>query len=126
MSKNLFDYGEEDLSNANNKAENINYNNTNSVYQEDNNSNVNNSNTYNNINYQGNSNEVQEQAKNLYEKYKDYSQDNLIEEFLSTSKQKLKDGSLSQSQIDFTANALLPYLNDSQKQMMQRLLEQLK
>ncbi len=115
MSKNLFDYGEENVENLNEEKLFNSNDSNNTLHNNDN-------------NFKNNSaaSAVEEEAKTLYEKYKDYSQDNLIQEFLSTSKEKLMDGSLSQDKINSTANALLPYLNDSQKQMMKSLLEQLK
>ncbi len=117
MAKNLFDFGDENL-----KPEELN-NNYNQNYSQKNA--TNNSNNNNTQNTGEQSNNIKQQAETLYKKYKDYSQDNLIQEFLTSSKQKLKDGSLTQDKINSTANALLPFLNDSQKQMMKNLLEQL-
>lgn len=130
MKKNLFDYGNENLEEMNNsdnyKNQSQQFNN-NCNYNSSQNGNSNN--TYQNSNNGFTSNastNIQDEAKNLYDKYKNYSQDNLIQEFLTTSKQKLNDGSLTQDKINSTANALLPYLSDSQKELMKNLLEQLK
>lgn len=69
--------------------------------------------------------EREEQAKNIYEKYKDMSQKDLIEEFVSTSKQKINDGSISKEKISQTASVLSPYLNNEQKQLLYSLMERL-
>ena len=148
MVKNLFDFGSENIedNNSSNKTQNQygygnqnaqnqntynNFQNPNENYSnlQNQNNNSNFTNVGNNFNNSSNktiyANEIEGEAKNLYDKYKDYSQNDLINEFLSTSKQKLKDGSLTQEKISSTANALLPYLNDSQREMMSRLLERL-
>lgn len=113
-----------------NSFSNNNFNNASNYNNTDYGSNQNNnSNFYNQANNQtanNNSKEsLQAEAENLYEKYKNYSQQDLISEFLSSSKQKLKQGTLTQNQINSTVNALIPFLNDSQKQALSQLLEQL-
>ena len=65
------------------------------------------------------------QAKNIYNKYKDMSQKDLIEEFVSTSKQKINQGSISKEKINQTANMLSPYLNEQQKLLLNSLMEKL-
>ncbi len=131
MAKNLFDFGNENIESSCSTNENNNSNiNNSSTYNKNNQENYSNfsSQNYNSQNlkdYNNSTQGIEQEAKNLYDKYKDYSQNDLISEFLSNSKQKLKEGSLTQDKINSTANALLPYLNEEQREMMSRLLERL-
>ena len=70
-------------------------------------------------------NSTTEQAKNIYDKYKDFSQEELMHEFLTSSKEKLKNGSLTSEKIEQTANMLSPYLNNQQKEFLKGLLDKL-
>lgn len=70
-------------------------------------------------------NNTTEQAKNMYDKYKNYSQEELLNEFITTSKNKLKNGSLTPQKIEQTANMLSPYLNNQQKEFLKGLLDRL-
>lgn len=63
--------------------------------------------------------------KDLYNKYKDFSKEELTNEFISNSKQKLKEGSLSRETIKNTASSLYPYLNEKQKNYLDNLLSKL-
>lgn len=105
--KNLFDFADEDVQNFissdNCKNENIKDNASSSNSKE----------------------EVEKEAKNLYNKYKNYSQDELLNEFLSTSKSKLKDGSLTKEKINSTISSLSPFLNSSQKEYLKDLIGRL-
>lgn len=65
------------------------------------------------------------QAKDIYQKYKDMSQKDLIDEFVSTSKQKINEGSISKEKITQTANVLSPYLNEQQKELLSKLMDKL-
>lgn len=95
MAKNLFDFAQENLEKNENTSQ---------------------------IN---NKKEDVEQAKNIYQKYKDMSQNDLIDEFVSTSKQKINEGSISKEKINQTANVLAPYLNDQQKELLSKLMDKL-
>jgi transposase len=64
-------------------------------------------------------------AKNLYEKYKNYSKDDLIREFLSSSRQKIKDGTLSKEKIENTLAKVAPYMNENQKKFFEQLLSRI-
>jgi len=64
-------------------------------------------------------------AKNLYEKYKNYSKEELIDEFVSTSKEKIKQGNLSSEKIRDTLTKVAPYMNESQKKFFEDLLSKI-
>lgn len=106
--KNLFDFANEDLSTSddnksemtNNFGENIN-------------------------NFDSINDDTKKDAKDLYEKYKNYSQDELLKEFISSSKTKLKDGSLTKEKINNTINSLSPFLNNSQAEYLKQLIGKL-
>lgn len=68
---------------------------------------------------------LEEQARSAYEKYQNYSQEQLLDEFLKTSRQKLKDGSLTSEKLTNTVNSLSPFLNGSQKEFLKDLLNKL-
>lgn len=107
MAKNLFDFGDEKIDNS-----------------KQNNSKVKEENSKNNK-QDYNKNQTQKEAENLYEKYKNFSQSELIDEFLNTSKQKINEGSLSKDKISQTANLLSPYLNEQQKQFLNSLMDKI-
>lgn len=65
------------------------------------------------------------QAKDLYEKYKNYSKDELIDEFVTSSKQKIKQGSLSNEKIRDTLSKVAPYINEKQKKFFEDLLNKI-
>ena len=61
-------------------------------------------------------------AEKLYEKYKDYSTQDLEKEFVSLSKQRLKDGSLSKEKLSSTLSSLTPFLSSSQRDFLAKLV----
>lgn len=71
------------------------------------------------------SSSIQDEAKKMYDRYSTYSQQDLINEFVNTSKQKLLDGSLSKEKINQTASLLSPYLNSQQKEMLKNLMDKI-
>ena len=100
MKKNLFDYAKEDMSN-NEKAK---------LEQE----------------YEQKFDEqTKTEVKDLYNKYKNYSQDELLNEFLTTSKQKIKQGSLSKNNLQNTINNLSPFINTEQKKFLDDLIKKI-
>lgn len=68
---------------------------------------------------------LEDEAKQIYNKYSNYSKDQLIDEFISTSKQKINNGSLSKDKIAQTADVLSGYLNENQKEFLKSLMEKL-
>ena len=88
MAKNLFDFGDEKLEEIFDKKEEMEK----EIFENN------------------NTNDV----KNLFNKYKNYSQDELMDEFLTTSKQKIKDGSLTVEGLQNIIKNLTPFLNSEQ------------
>lgn len=68
---------------------------------------------------------LEEQAKAAYQKYQNFSQDELMNEFLKTSKQKMREGSLTPEKLQNTVNSLSPFLNNSQKEFLKGLMSKL-
>lgn len=64
-------------------------------------------------------------AQEVFNKYKDYSQDDLAEEFVAESKKRLENGELSIEKLSQTAQLLSPYLNPQQKDFLNNLLKKL-
>lgn len=65
------------------------------------------------------------QVNDLYNKYKNYSQEQLLNEFLTTSKQKIKQGNLSKEGLQNTINSLTPYINGEQKNFLDNLIRKI-
>ena len=138
MKQSLFDFGvssknheeENKINELNFKNNKFNNQNLSEKATEKNNQNINNEKINENLNKNFNyknfeGSEAGQQAKNIYEKYKGYSQDELMQEFLSTTKQKLSNGSLNKTQLDNTISKLIPFLNDSQKEILKGLINKL-
>ena len=68
---------------------------------------------------------TQQEVKDLYEKYKNYSQDELLNEFLTSSKKKINQGSLSKEKLESTIDSLSPYINSEQKSFLDNLIKKL-
>lgn len=68
---------------------------------------------------------TKENINNLYNKYKNYSEQDLLNEFLTTSKDKIKDGSLSKEKLESTINTLSPYITSEQKSFLDNLIKKL-
>lgn len=66
-----------------------------------------------------------ETAEEVYNKYKDMSQEDLTREFLSASKQKLQNGELTHEKLANMAGLLSPYLDNNQKNFLNELLKKL-
>lgn len=145
MQKNLFDFANQNQGeNFNKKEENLFQNNACYVNSDNANTNLNcsrtekkqlNSNLNNeqycsatrpkNNSFSNTTSSLEEQARSAYEKYQNYSQEELMDEFLKTSKQKLKEGSLTSDKLQNTVNSLSPFLNNNQKEFLKGLLDKL-
>ncbi len=65
---------------------------------------------------------TKKEVSDLYSKYKNYSQDELMNEFLSTAKNKMQNGELTQSKLQNTIASLSPFLTESQKKYLDDLI----
>lgn len=72
-----------------------------------------------------NKNKNIDEITNTYNKYKNLSQDELIKEFLSTSKQKLNEGSLTIEGLQKTVENLSPFLNSEQMAFLKGIINKL-
>ena len=66
-----------------------------------------------------------EDVKTMYDKYKNFSQEELLNEFLTTSKQRLNNGSLTMEELNKTVQSLSPFLNSTQNEYLKGLLNKL-
>ena len=80
-----------------------------------------------NIHKQKNDNQsIGENMVNDYlNKYKDYSQEQLIDEFLKITNESRKSGALDSQKISEVVSKLTPFLSDSQKKGLDDLLNKL-
>ena len=65
------------------------------------------------------------EAERLYEKYKDYSKEDLEQEFLSQSRQKIASGEMDKQKLSSTFSRLSPFLNDTQRKFLSGILEKI-
>lgn len=64
--------------------------------------------------------------KKLIDKYSTYSEDDLMKEFLEEGIKKKENGELSEDNLLKIKNVLFPYLDDTQKQKLNDLLNMVK
>lgn len=65
----------------------------------------------------------EEKAKNIYEKYKNYSKNELINELHSVISNGKKNGTITNQKINDTVKNLMPYLNDNQKEFLESIIK---
>ena len=63
-----------------------------------------------------------DKAKNLYEKYKNYSTQDLLAEFYNVVNAGKQNGTLTEDKITKTVESLKPFLNEKQKQFLDTIL----
>ena len=77
-----------------------------------------------NWNKENNEQKLSEQdLEKLIDKYSGLDNDTLMKEFLKITLEKKKQGKLSDSELSVLKNSILPYLNESQKQSLNSILE---
>ena len=77
-----------------------------------------------NWNKENNEQKLSEQdLEKLIDKYSELDNDTLMKEFLKITLEKKKQGKLSYSELSVLKNSILPYLNESQKQSLNSILE---
>ena len=114
--KNLKDF----ISSHNYNDENKNFSQEESSSFEDLAQNINKNDLKNNVNEN-----VLSEAGELYEKYKNYSKEDLEKEFLLQSRKKLANGELDKQKLSSTFSTLSPFLNETQKKFLSGVLEKL-
>lgn len=62
-------------------------------------------------------------AKNIYDKYKDCSKEELLEKLHSVISNGKKDGSITNDKINQTVKQLSPFLNENQKNFLNSILQ---
>ena len=67
-----------------------------------------------------------ESIEDMYEKYKDFSQSQLMDELSKQVAKQKKEGNFDFEKIMNSVNSIMPYLNDEQKQNIIMLLNNLK
>ena len=77
-----------------------------------------------NWNKENNEQKLSEQdLEKLIDKYSELDNDTLMKEFLKITLEKKKQGKLNDSEHSVLKNSILPYLNESQKQSLNSILE---
>lgn len=77
-----------------------------------------------NWNKENNEQKLSEQdLEKLIDKYSELDNDTLMKEFLKITLEKKKQGKLSDNELSVLKNSILPYLNESQKQSLNSILE---
>ena len=65
---------------------------------------------------------IESNFKNLFEQYKGFSKEDLINEFLKVTKDQKESGQLTNEKISNIYNTLMPYLNSQQKDFLKKTL----
>ena len=86
------------------------------------NNNINN----NSNNTQKTQNEFSENVENLYDKYKNFTQDELMQELAKNVAKQKQNGTFDFDSISQSINAILPYLSEEQRQNIMTLLSTIK
>jgi len=68
---------------------------------------------------------LNQEAKGIFDKYKNYSKDELLSEFLTSTKKRLQDGSLSREQIDATVGVITPFLDENGRSVLKGLIDKI-
>ena len=68
---------------------------------------------------------LEEEAKKTMNKYANYSQQQLVDEFLTVAKQQIERGEITKSKLQQACAALAPYITKEQQALIDGLLEQL-
>lgn len=64
-----------------------------------------------------------ENLEKLIDKYSSLDDDILMKEFLKMTIERKKQGNLSESELEILKSTILPYLNDKQKESLEKILE---
>lgn len=69
---------------------------------------------------------LQEKIQSGFEKYKDYDENQLLNEFLKQIDKQKKDGTFNYENLKNSVNGILPFLNDGQKQKIFEVLNKIR
>lgn len=69
--------------------------------------------------------DLQEKAKDLISKYKNYSQNQLMQELFSIVDKQKKEGLIDKEKLQVIKQTITPYLNSSQLEFLESLIEKL-
>jgi len=64
----------------------------------------------------------QKDIQSAYNRYKNFSKDDLVKEFFGQIEEKKRSGNFNKSEIDTIAKRIMPMLSNEQKQMLNSLL----
>lgn len=64
-----------------------------------------------------------ENLEKLIDKYSSLDDDILMKEFLKMTIERKKQGNLSESELEILKSTILPYLNEKQKESLEKILE---
>lgn len=67
-------------------------------------------------------NQSKEKMEDLIDKYSKYSENDLMNEFLKLTYEKKKKGELNETEINSLKQTIMPFLNDEQKNNLDRLM----
>lgn len=64
-----------------------------------------------------------ENLEKLIDKYSSLDDDVLMKEFLKMTIERKRQGNLSEGELEMLKSTILPYLNDKQKESLEKILE---
>lgn len=65
----------------------------------------------------------EQDLEKLIDKYSELDSDSLMKEFLKMTLERKRQGKLDDNELSVIKNSILPYLNESQKQSLNSILE---
>ena len=67
-----------------------------------------------------------EDLEKLIDKYSEYESDDLLKEFLKMTLERKKQGNLKNSELENIKQTVTPYLDNNQRQSLEKLLDMIK
>lgn len=81
---------------------------------------------FNEFNNQDEFNNIEQNLDDVYSKYSSYSENELMQEFLKQTQIQKQNGALDMDKLEQVKQVLLPYLDESQKETLEQILNKIK
>ena len=79
-----------------------------------------------NVENESQNKQLNDDVINFYNKYKEYSSDELLNELISKTNEQKQNGELNYQQLSSMVDKLNPFLNEQQKNNMRGIMEKIK
>lgn len=79
-----------------------------------------------NVENESQNKQLNDDVMNFYNKYKEYSSDELLNELISKTNEQKQNGEFNYQQLSSMVDKLSPFLNEQQKNNMRGIMEKIK